>query len=257
MALPKNDSATEVEVINLVKEEEAKERLEAVKNLAKGQTLEGEIAAKETPSSAAAVTEDKQISEPTKNNLQAVNSNPVEFLKSLGIDDVKLDFTSFPKVVLNDGFFSTDEQPKFGTEFEFVFLNKRSGFLWTGTPQRTKENPDPENELVYSDDGITENETGTTIAEYVEEWKEKDYIIDHKEYIFVVGRFISEAHHGELVQLQVSPRSKGKLNGYLIDAGSLGIDPTKVVTKVSIGAEVGSGKKAFTPWVFKRGDSLI
>lgn len=176
----------------------------------------------------------------------AGGANPADFLAELGITDLKLDFTSFPCVTLNDGSFSTDEHKKFATEFECVYVDKRSTYLFRTIPKTRDEEP----KLVYSDDGITCNKDGEPIAAIIEQWKSEGYEYERKPYIMVLVSMVSEPYEGELVQLQISPASQGKLGGYLTQLGIKRLNPRDVVTKVSVGAEVGSGVKAFNPWKF-------
>ena len=173
-------------------------------------------------------------------------AKPEEFLASLGISDLKLDFTSFPTVTLNDAMFHTDEHKKFAETFECVYIDKRETFLFRGDYGRDK---DPE--LVYSDNGLVDNKEGKPMAEYIERWKAEGTPWDRKSYIMVLVTMVGGVYDQELVQLQVSPASRGKLDGYLTNLGIKRKNPREVVTKISVGTEVGSGVKAFTPWSFK------
>jgi hypothetical protein len=182
------------------------------------------------------------------------NQDPAAFLHELGIDNLKLDFTSFPTVTLNNAVFSTDEHKAFGVEFDFVYMTKRETYLVKGDRGRDKDAI-----LVYSDDNLTDNKLDAegkvkTIAQWLEEWKNDADIVgvERKPYTMVIGEMVGGPHDEEIVQLQISPASQGKLSGYLYGLGIHRLDPKALVTKVSIGAEIGSGIKAFNPWVFKR-----
>lgn len=177
----------------------------------------------------------------------AKSADPMAFLAELGITDVVTDFTSFPTVTLNNESFSTDENKNFGNEFECVYMFKKDVQLFKGDLGRDKEP-----ELVYSDDGLHCNKDGKPIAGYVEDWKTRGIPWEQKTYTMVIVQMVDGPHEGEICQIQVSPASRGKLSGYLMTLGLKRINPTEVVTKVGIGATVGSGVKAFTPYTFKQ-----
>lgn len=222
MALPTKEEG----VIELVQEEEAQAKRDAA------------LATTEPSSKEVALSQASTVG----------GNNPMAALAELGIDDIKLDFTSFPIVTLNKAVFSTDEHKSFGTEFEFVYMDKRNTFLFKGDLGRDKEP-----ELVYSDDQVHDNtDLHKPIAGYIEDWKARNIEWDKKQYTMVIGTMVNGPHAGDIVQLQISPSSQGKLGGYLYSLGFSKTNPREVVTKASIGAEIGSGTKAFNPWVFKK-----
>lgn len=226
MALPQ----VETGVMEMIAEEEANAQREA---------------ALEAVSAPAASAKETALATASQTGL----SNPSEFLHEQGIDNLKIDFTSFPTITLNKAVFSSPEHASFGTEFEFVYMDKRDLYIFRGDLGRDK---DPE--LVYSDDGVTDNKEGRPIAEYIADWEKRAEVIgwDKKAYTMVIGTMVNSVHAGDIVQLQIPPTSQGKLSGYLYGLGFKKISPRDVVTKVSVGAEIGSGTRAFNPWVFKK-----
>jgi hypothetical protein len=173
--------------------------------------------------------------------------NAMQVLADQGITDIKLDFTSFTKVTLEKGQFSSDEHKNFGSEFLFRYMDKHPTYLLTSVPPDRTTEP----ELVYSNDGETEASTGKHFAEFIAEWKEKGW--DHRKttYDIVIGECLSGPHKDEFVQLQVSPTSQGLLGGYLYSMAMQKKDIRSVVARVAAGTERGSGTKSFTPWTFK------
>lgn len=174
-------------------------------------------------------------------------SNPQKFLEEAGFTDVKIDFTSFPTVTLNNQKFSTTEHENFGDKFECVILAKREVLLFRGDLGRDKEP-----ELHYSSDGgVTDDKEGKPIAEYIEDWKARGIDYDRKEYTMVTVQMVDGPHADEICQIQVSPASRGKLGGYLTGLALKKRQPSEVVTQVGIGPTIGSGIKAFNPYTFK------
>ena len=231
MALPN----AETDVVELVKEEEAKaNREKAVAEAAANQTkpAQEELDAADKPVAKAA----------------SRNEGTMDFLQSVGISDLALDFTSFPMVVLDKGHFQTADET-LGDSFEFVYIDKRRMHLFKGDYGRDK---DPE--LVYSDDGQVSAVTGEPIASYVKRWEEEGAHVDHSMYTIVICKMVSEPYESQLVQLQIPPRSAPALDGYLYGLGYSKVDPHVCVTKATIGKERGTGQKAFTPWNFSKVD---
>jgi hypothetical protein len=170
--------------------------------------------------------------------------DPTAFLKELGINDVQIDWTSFPMITLNNEIFSTAANKGFGDKFKMVYLSHYSQWLFKGDLGRDKEP-----ELVYSRDALHDEE-GKLISEYIEDWKARDIPWDRSEYYIVVAEVLDGPHKGDVCQIQVSPSSRGAFSGYLIKLAMKRIDPRTVVTDVSVGAERGAGRKAFCPFEF-------
>lgn len=262
MALPQVEDG----VIELVREEEAaQKRQEALdRNRVQTQAVEGELVDNDPVSQQEAVSEAKDVAvRGTASDVAVKTSAPVvavnvkDELAAQGFADDRVDYTSFPTVVLNDGKFSTSSNKNFGTEFECIPLSERPQWVYKGDKGRDK---DPE--LVYSEDRMYTNqldpETGEYIpvAKFVEEWKNNADIqsISCDEYKIVTVDMIEtegNPHGGEICQLQISPASLKKWNGFKQQIILRGRKINETVVKVQVGAEIGSGRKAFHPWDFK------
>jgi len=179
---------------------------------------------------------------------QGSGVDPIKNLADMGIEDIKLDFTSFPKITLEKGNFSSAEHKNFGTEFEFVYMSKHPNYLFSSVPS----DRDTEAEIVYSDDGEHDNATDKTKAEIAAEWKSKGWGFRETKYDIVIGLCMTGPHADEFVQLQISPMSQGALGGYLYSLSFKGEDPRKTVARISAGPEMGKGQRAFTPWIIKK-----
>lgn len=243
MALPQ----VETTVLEIVAEEEANEKRQKAVAAAQPEQKLQQVVTQAVAASADPANDPASKQVAIAQASEAKGTNPHEFLASVGITDIKIDFTSFPTVSLNNSIFSTAEHKNFGTKFECVYLSKQDQFLFRGDLGRDKEP-----ELVYSTDGITADKDGRPIAEYIEDWNSRGIPYERKEYTLVVVQMVDGPHEGEICMIQVSPASRGKLGGYLLGLGLKKIDPTNVVTEVSVGAEIGSGVKAFTPFSFKK-----
>jgi hypothetical protein len=238
MALPQ----VETGVIEMVAEEEAAERREkALANAAPA----GETKAVDTAETKAVAVVDN--SRAVAKAAEIAGANPEKFLAEAGFTDIKLDFTSFPTVTLNNQKFSTTENENFGDKFECVVLAKREVLLFRGDLGRDKEP-----ELHYSSDGgMTDDKEGKPIADYIEDWKGRGIDWDRKEYTMVTVQMVDGPHADEICQIQVSPASRGKLGGYLTGLALRKKKPSDVVTQVGIGPTIGAGIKAFNPFTFK------
>jgi hypothetical protein len=250
MALPTKEAG----VLELVAEEEKAQKRAAALAEVSGVTEAAPPAAAEeavTATDVAVVEDTKAVALKTAATIGTVK--PLDFLAEQGISDIKIDFTSFPIITLNNGQFSSAQFKNFGTEFEMIYMDKRDTFLLKGEDVNAPRDKKVEPELVYSDDGLHDNtDDHKPLADYIEEWKAKGWAWEKKEYTLVIGTMVGGVHDDEIVQLQVSPSSRGAFGGYLYTLGVKGLKAREVVTKVSMGAELGSGVKAYNPWVFKR-----
>lgn len=172
-----------------------------------------------------------------------------QVLRDQGFGEQELDFTSFPIVILNDGKFSTAENKGFGSEFNCIIHSCSDSFLYVADRGR-----DEDPLTAYSSDDIYVNgkeEPRKLIADQVKEWEDAGYPVDKKVYKMVMAEMLTEPHENEFVFIQVSPTSQGKLAGYLTSLVLRNKATTDVVTRVGVGAQVGSGIKAFNPYTFK------
>lgn len=268
MALPQVEQG----VIDLVKEDEAEQKREAALAAVNGNEAPAEAASETAaPAAEATVVEDnaKQAAEPAKtltvaqeSRATAVaavaqgNADAMGFLAEQGFDDLKLNFSSFPTVTLNNEKFNTNENKGFGTRFECVIMQQGKQFLYRGDTGKREDEP----ELVYSDDGVYNNaveEDGTRkpVAWYIEDWKKRGMNTGVTEYKIIYVQMVDSddnPHSGEVCRVQIPPASRAKLDGYLTQLGWKKISPRDVVTEISVGPTLGSGTKAFNPFVFKQ-----
>lgn len=236
MALPKISQ----DVIDNVEEAEAEEKREKAVEQATGKKRRA------PKQKVAKVAVEAKVNLPATGSSE-MSANPLGDLAELGFTDLTLDFTSFPTVTLNKGKFSTAEHKSFGTEFEFLIMQRRKTWLFRGELDR-----DTPAELVYSNDQVTANKDGRPITEYQEDWDSRGWKWEKKEYVMVMGTMIDGPHEAEIVQLQISPTSIGRLDGFLVTVALKKEDPRTTPVRVTVGEEIGQGIKAFNPWVFKR-----
>lgn len=173
--------------------------------------------------------------------------NAMQILQDQGIDDITLDFSSFPKIILNKGVFSSDDHTNFGTEFNIRYMDKKKSYVLSSEP--TDRNV--ESEVVYSNDNATEASTGRPYVEFIQEWKAKGWDYRQTTYDIVIAECLSGPHTGEFVQLQISPTSQGALGGMLYGLAMKKKDVRSVTWRCAAGQERGSGVRAYTPWTFK------
>lgn len=266
MAMPKKNEET-TDIVDFVAEaekeaESAGEVMEAVEVTGKvtGETIEGELvdnSAAEAdlvqPEENYEVT-DQALTNPAKSGMTSAIGvvNPTDFLAEQGFTDLKIDFTSFPIVKLEDERFQTADNDRFATEFQCQIIQERKSFMFIGDLGRDK---DPE--IVYSDDGIHQSgDDQKPMVDVFADWKARGIPYSRKEYKQVMVKVLSGGDGSldeEIVMLQIPPKSIGKVDGYKI-ALSMRTPPVKVseaVTKVSVLPKVGTGLKAFNPWGFK------
>ncbi len=176
--------------------------------------------------------------------------DPIAFLADLGIEDIELDFSSFPTVVLNSGKFEKAKAEfEGGDDFEFVYMKKYKTWLITAAKDRDDENP----VLIYSADGKTANKDGRLISEWVADWEADDemtIIGKLSEYVIVMATQVGGDDDGSIIQLQLPPTSIHPFNGYLVTLAMAKKNPMATVTRASIGAKLGKGTRSWNPWKF-------
>jgi len=232
MALPTNEVVKEVEEVEVeVKEVEVvKEQAEVVKEVVEEAQAEVKESKELAPASAPTV----------------VSGNPLAELAEEGFGDLQIDWTSFPIINLDGGVFNAPGNKGFTEEFSFTIVSRRPMWLFRGQKDRKTAA-----ELVYSDDGLHDNH-GEPIAKKLQEWKDNNFETSKSKYIIILGTMQDSDYAGELVQLQIPHTSIGRFDGYILSLKTQRKSPGDVVTKVSIGDEIGSGIKTFNPWIFKR-----
>ena len=240
MALPTSTSKSQVEttVIDLIAEVEREE--------AETTTLEATPVA--TQGAAALPAKATDTAAAVAEQLAPVTS-VADFLAEQGFTDVQIGFGSFPTIVLKDGTFTTTDHPRFGTEFEFKFLAERPNYLFKGDVTAIDRSK-PE-ELHYSVDGITTTD-GQLIADIQKDWYDRGVPHDRTSYKLLLVDVLDTDLAGEVCEIQIPPLSQPIWNGFISLLARRGVRVADVVIQAFVGAEVGSGKKAFNPIRFKR-----
>lgn len=232
MSIPKPNE-TEIAEVEGELQEEAR---------AKATAPDTAVAVKDQGAKEVAVAEQKAVEEPF---------DPIAFLAALGIEDIELDFSSFPTVVLNSGKFEKNKAEfEGGDEFEFVYMKKYKTYLITASKGRDDENPI----LIYSADGKTANKDGRTIDEWRADWDADSEITNVgplNEYVIVMAKQVGGDDDGSIIQLQLPPTSIHPFNGYLVTLAMARKNPMGVVTRASIGDKLGKGTRTWNPWAFK------
>lgn len=176
-------------------------------------------------------------------------ADPMAALAAMGFDDLKIDFTSFPTLVINKGKIrkSGGDVIDVGESIEFIIMDKRKTFLFRGIKDR-----DTDPVLAYSDDKLYVNMTGELVTDITDKWKAEGFEVEVKDYFIVMGTMVGGSLDGEVIQIQIPKTSIGRFDGYLVSTAMAGLNPKQIVTQALVGEEIGSGLKAFTPWDFKR-----
>lgn len=176
-------------------------------------------------------------------------ADPMAALAAMGFDDLKIDFTSFPTLVINKGKIrkSGGDVIDDGESIEFIIMDKRKTFLFRGIKDR-----DTDPVLAYSDDKLYVNMTGELVTDITDKWKAEGFEVEVKDYFIVMGTMVGGSLDGEVIQIQIPKTSIGRFDGYLVSTAMAGLNPKQIVTQALVGEEIGSGLKAFTPWDFKR-----
>ena len=176
----------------------------------------------------------------------------VDQLANSGFTGLKIDWTSFPTVVLDNGDFCTADGNTLDTprEIHVRLMQSRSRFVL-----RTNTDDDDDAELAYTYDMAELNNPVSELAVKVTKWKQEeglDYSI--KEYIEAVGVVEDDDSqlNGEMVLLQIPPTARGRFSGYITSNTLTGKgEPSAYITRCYAGAKVTKAKKPFVPWAFE------
>ena len=178
-------------------------------------------------------------------------ANPITALK----DAVKVSYDSLTSIVASNGNFLERETKKsVGDEIVFELLSWQDSFVI-----QAGDDKDPEETVRYSDDGIVCSD-GTLVKDHLEELRNMGYEkAAVKERAVVVGSVISCVKGpqlvDDLVQFDLSPKSKGKFSRYqllALNALRLGKATPEQVTKVRAHTELATaGNNTYTVVVFE------
>lgn len=177
-------------------------------------------------------------------------------MASRGFEGLKIDFSSFPSIVLKDGEFQISGSTK-------AFDGKK-GFdgIITGTRKKVamRVGGDDDGDVIFADEAKQFQDPNTEVGAKVVEWRAAGLKPELKEYIeaFTMITAIHDPEAsvdeliGSLVVVQVSPTSCGRFSGYTaIQKMKFGMDPDGYQTNFSRGEKVTNTKFPFYPWNFK------
>ena len=212
------------------------------------QEVEGEVQVEQRE---AAVAEDQEVAT-TSGNTEVSTAkaseafDPIAYLAEMGIDDIELDFSSFPTIVLNNGVFEKNKVD-IGTEFEFIYLDKRTEWVTVG-----QEDRDSDPVMIYSNDGKVATRDGRLLTEWIAEWEKNNWMIQPlSPNLVVMVKQVGGDDDGAVVQLRLPKTSIHPYHGFLVTLAMARKNPKTVVTRAVIGAKLGTGQRSWTPWSFK------
>ena len=171
-------------------------------------------------------------------------------LAESGFTGLKIDWTSFPTIVLDNGDFCTADGNTLDTprEIHVRLMQSRSRFVL-----RTNTDDDDDAELAYTYDMEELNTPDSELAIKVAKWREEGLDYTVKEYIEAVAVVEDDASqlNGEMVLLQIPPTARGRFSGYVTSNTLTGKgEPPAYITRCYAGAKVTKAKKPFVPWAF-------
>jgi hypothetical protein len=184
--------------------------------------------------------------------ITASPGNALQELAAEGAEGLKIDWTSFPTIVLDKGEFCTSDGAELDTEaFDVSIVQTRTKFALASTHE-----DEDDQEVAYTYDLDELNDPTSKVAEMVAKWKDEDEV-DYtvKEYLDAICIIIDPdlaEEVGEIATLQIPPTSVGKLSGHIH-----GVKLTRklvlgtYITKVKRGSKISKTKHAFYPWAFK------
>jgi hypothetical protein len=200
-----------------------------------------------TPTTAVATTKPQAVvAKPSFGSI----TNPITGLK----DAVKVAYDSLTCLVASNGNFLERETKKsVGDEIVFELLSWQDSYVVQAGDDKA-----PKETVKYSDDGVVCSD-GTLVKEHLEALREMGYEkAGVKERAVVVGSVVSCTKGpqlvDDLVQFDLSPKSKGKFSRYqlmALNALRLGKATAESVTKVRARTELATaGDKTYTVVVF-------
>lgn len=172
-----------------------------------------------------------------------------------GFEGMDLTGMSFDRVKLHEGTFKLgSEEADIGTEFDCVIHSTRRLYV-----VRQSDDQDAKNYYSYDSKGQTFTD-GSSAAETLAEWLDDGYgtaeaPLDIKEYLEAMATLVNrdDEHDESMVMLSIPPASRAKLSGAAAQAFTKLQKATldQVVTRCTVGKQLGEGTKKFRPWVFK------
>lgn len=185
---------------------------------------------------------------------QASQSAVLHELANEGHEGLKIDFSSFPGIVLKDGEFQLTGSTR--------CFNAQLGFdgIVTGSKEKfaMRVGGDDDGDVVFSDHKADFENPETEVGKKVAEWRVAGLKPELKTYLEAYTMITNVADEaaadlvGELVVVQVSPTSVGRYSGYVAtQMFKHKVSPSGFVTHFGRGEKITSGKFPYYPWSFK------
>lgn len=185
---------------------------------------------------------------------QASQSAVLHEMAGEGHEGLKIDFSSFPGIVLKDGEFQLTGSTR--------CFNAQLGFdgIVTGSKEKfaMRVGGDDDGDVVFSDHKADFETEETEVGKKVAEWRAAGLKPELKTYLEAYTMITNVADEacadlvGELVVVQVSPTSVGRYSGYAAtQMFKHKRMPDGYVTHFGRGEKITSGKFPYYPWAFK------
>ena len=172
-------------------------------------------------------------------------------LEESGMGGLELGYRSFPNIALKDAFIVSNGQELQNSGFDVIIIGSRAKFSVNSAHAEESES-----DVAFVYDLAEISNKDSAVAAKIADWKEQGIGYTIKQYAEVWVHLVDDKGDGslnnEICVLSVSPSSTAILSGYI---PRLKLKHKRaaqsVVTRVSRGEKVGTGKKAFYLWDFK------
>ena len=214
----------------------------------------GETVAEPAVQAVATVSQSTAVSTVTEQRMNAM-AQFTQDQAAAGFEGLDLTGMSFDRIKLHEGTFKLgSDDADIGNEFDCVIHSTRRLYV-------VRQSDDQDAETFYSYDAKGRTFTdGSSSEERLQEWLEDGYgtsesPLDIKEYLEAMATLVNrdDEYADSMVMLSIPPASRAKLSGAAAQAftkmGKATLD--QVVTRCTVGKQVGEGTKKFRPWVFK------
>jgi len=172
-------------------------------------------------------------------------------LSDMGFGGLRIDWTSFPTIVLNQGEFElSDGNPLKVGEFTVRLQQTRLRYVY-----RSNTEKEDDAEVAYTYDPAELDDPSSELAQKLHAWREDGLTWNLKEYIEAVA-LVEDANlgdlDGQLVLLQIPPTSTARLSGYIMgNLTTKRMAPPDYLTRCSRGDKVLKVRNPFYPWSFR------
>jgi hypothetical protein len=175
-------------------------------------------------------------------------------LEEDGHEGLEMGYGSFPYLKLDRGRFQSSDGNEYGTSFDAVCYPSKVKYIVKCNDEQNAP------EFFYTYDKVTTT-TGKPVDAILAEWTSKGWSkpVDRK-YIDVPAQMVKWVQDGQgnwtpeleqMVLLSIPQTSISRYSGYLAGVKlSRRSSSSEVVTRISVGAKITSGKWPFEPWNF-------